>query len=233
MLAPAMDIPVDKLRLSTSPGALGESLSRSPREMVDLSPHLLRKIFPLDSSSSLFTVDDVINHIQQCSETNPAAVTPFIPAIKRLLDDCPIRPIRLKLLELHKILVNKGLTTNEPAREASHFFPSSVCPTIPSPHEDTQAMFNELFLSTGRVGNLFRLFAMHPTFFSRFLSSYHTVMLAAGPLPLPWRNYIATLVCFAHPAGKQPLSLSTCTVYFFVHVECASRAPVRPCFHCG
>ena len=58
---------------------------------------------------------------------------------------------------------------------------------------ESSELFNEAFVRFGRVSHLFQILAMHPTYASKFSDCMHTVMYGSGPLPRPWRAYIAAM----------------------------------------
>jgi hypothetical protein len=64
----------------------------------------------------------------------------------------------------------------------------------PEPAESVRPLFEDLFLTAGRISNLDQVLAMMPDFFSPAANTLHFVMREQGPLPLPWRNYLALLV---------------------------------------
>ncbi len=54
-------------------------------------------------------------------------------------------------------------------------------------------MFEDLFLTVGRVSHLDQVLALLPEFFVPAANTLHFIMRENGPLPLPWRNYLAIL----------------------------------------
>jgi hypothetical protein len=54
-------------------------------------------------------------------------------------------------------------------------------------------LFEDLFLTVGRVSHLDQVLALLPEFFVPAANTLHFIMRENGPLTLPWRNYLAIL----------------------------------------
>ena len=57
-----------------------------------------------------------------------------------------------------------------------------------------QLLYEETFLSEGRLSNIVQLLGYHPTYVNLFIKTHDFLMRGNGPLPLDIRNYIAILV---------------------------------------
>ncbi len=53
----------------------------------------------------------------------------------------------------------------------------------------------DIAIASGRVSNMDRVIAWHPTFLIMLRESLSFVMRRDGPLPVPWRHYIAIMAC--------------------------------------
>ncbi|XP_029920067.1 sestrin-2 isoform X2 [Myripristis murdjan] len=61
-----------------------------------------------------------------------------------------------------------------------------------------QDVLLEAFLSLGRVDHITMVMAMHPSYLSCFLRTQHALLELDGPLPRPWRHYIAVMAAARH-----------------------------------
>jgi len=76
-------------------------------------------------------------------------------------------------------------------------------PTVRS--TESSEIFQQAFVRFGRVSHLLQVLAMHPTYASKFSDCMHTIMYGSGPLPRPWRAYIAAM---AGAAARCPYIVS-------------------------
>ena len=63
------------------------------------------------------------------------------------------------------------------------------------PQAQVQLLYEETFLSEGRLSNIIQLLGYHPTYLNLFIKTHDFLMRGNGPLPLDIRSYIAILVC--------------------------------------
>ncbi|ORZ12104.1 PA26 p53-induced protein-domain-containing protein [Lobosporangium transversale] len=61
------------------------------------------------------------------------------------------------------------------------------------PDEATKQIMTQTFLNYGRTSNLFRILAFFPSFWEKFESSQNCMMNGPGPIPKPWRCYVAIM----------------------------------------
>ncbi|KAF9952592.1 Sestrin-1 [Mortierella alpina] len=61
------------------------------------------------------------------------------------------------------------------------------------PDEHTKQIMTQTFLNYGRTSNLFRIMAFFPSFWEKFESSQSCMMNGPGPIPKPWRCYVAIM----------------------------------------
>lgn len=61
------------------------------------------------------------------------------------------------------------------------------------PDEATKQIMTQTFANYGRTSNLFRIMAFFPTFWEKFESSQTCMMNGPGPIPKPWRCYVAIM----------------------------------------
>ncbi|KAG0197977.1 Sestrin-1 [Mortierella sp. GBA30] len=61
------------------------------------------------------------------------------------------------------------------------------------PDEATKQIMTQTFLNYGRTSNLFRIMAFFPSFWEKFESSQSCMMNGTGPIPKPWRCYVAIM----------------------------------------
>ena len=62
------------------------------------------------------------------------------------------------------------------------------------PDEATKQIMTQTFLNYGRASNLFRIMAFFPSFWEKFEQSQSCMMNGPGPIPKPWRCYVAIMV---------------------------------------
>ena len=85
-------------------------------------------------------------------------------------------------------------------------------------------MFVDAFLNDCRVSHMVQLMGYHPSYLDQFVKTHHFVMRGDGPLPLHWRNFIATMV--------RGFSLLCPSIFLFCLVQCISIDDTRstgPC----
>ncbi|KAG0022606.1 Sestrin-1 [Podila clonocystis] len=61
------------------------------------------------------------------------------------------------------------------------------------PDEATKLIMTQTFLNYGRASNLFRIMAFFPSFWEKFEQSQSCMMNGPGPIPKPWRCYVAIM----------------------------------------
>ncbi|KAK3817157.1 MAG: PA26 p53-induced protein-domain-containing protein [Linnemannia gamsii] len=61
------------------------------------------------------------------------------------------------------------------------------------PDEATKQIMTQTFANYGRTSNLFRIMAFFPSFWEKFESSQTCMMNGPGPIPKPWRCYVAIM----------------------------------------
>ncbi|KAI1296181.1 Sestrin-1 [Mortierella claussenii] len=61
------------------------------------------------------------------------------------------------------------------------------------PDEATKQIMTQTFLNYGRTSNLFRVLAFFPSFWEKFESAQTCMMNGPGPIPKPWRCYVAIM----------------------------------------
>ncbi|KAK3822468.1 MAG: PA26 p53-induced protein-domain-containing protein [Linnemannia elongata] len=76
-----------------------------------------------------------------------------------------------------------------PATAAGCLPPSVGC----VPDEATKQIMTQTFANYGRTSNLFRIMAFFPTFWEKFECSQTCMMNGPGPIPKPWRCYVAIM----------------------------------------
>ncbi|KAF8981784.1 Sestrin-1 [Entomortierella lignicola] len=61
------------------------------------------------------------------------------------------------------------------------------------PDEATKEIMTQTFLNYGRTSNLFRILAFFPSFWEKFENAQNCMMNGPGPIPKPWRCYVAIM----------------------------------------
>lgn len=74
----------------------------------------------------------------------------------------------------------------------SRMFKESVVPLV-TEREPAATLFKASWLNTGRVTHLSRILAWHPAFLEKFTETTDFLLRADGPLPFPYRHYLALL----------------------------------------
>ena len=87
-----------------------------------------------------------------------------------------------------------GITFPRPQSIPSYWIPMSSFSPIDTELEPFNRIFVDTYLITGRVSHLNRVLCLHPSFFEKYFATLNFIMRAEGPLPVPWRWYIAILV---------------------------------------
>eukprot|EP00026_Physarum_polycephalum_P005854 Phypoly_transcript_05893.p1 GENE.Phypoly_transcript_05893~~Phypoly_transcript_05893.p1 ORF type:complete len:624 (+),score=89.29 Phypoly_transcript_05893:72-1874(+) len=81
----------------------------------------------------------------------------------------------------------------KPSPGPSRFIPAAIIPPIDTDDPTISRIFQDLFLQVGRVTHTIRILAVHPAHLKRYHMTFSKIMREPGPLPPPWRNYIAIL----------------------------------------
>uniref|UniRef100_A0A3B3Q9W2 Sestrin 4 n=1 Tax=Paramormyrops kingsleyae TaxID=1676925 RepID=A0A3B3Q9W2_9TELE len=78
--------------------------------------------------------------------------------------------------------------------------PSAVCTMIPplSEKERASLLCMKALVSRGRLDTVSQQMAVHPQYLESFLHSQHYILHMDGPLPLPYRHYIAIMAAARH-----------------------------------
>jgi sestrin len=58
---------------------------------------------------------------------------------------------------------------------------------------DLQQLLEDIFLISGRVSHMEQVISALPSFFPAFIKAFNLIMRLDGPLPVPWRHYLAVL----------------------------------------
>jgi sestrin len=135
-----------------------------------------------------------------------------LPSVVRLSLECPFSDVRDEfhsflqtLCRLDQTLGNLNPTLIGP----SCFIQTDKAPLISSTESlsssssDTfihsqRQLFEDIFLATGRVSHVDQLMGWHPSFASLFAQSMQFIMDDNGPLPQPWRHFIAIMAAGRH-----------------------------------
>lgn len=76
------------------------------------------------------------------------------------------------------------------------------------PDEATKQIMTQTFLNYGRASNLFRIMAFFPSFWEKFEQSQSCMMNGPGPIPKPWRCYVAIMVSALQLSSLPPHTLT-------------------------
>lgn len=106
----------------------------------------------------------------------------------------PFKDVVLAFQSLIQKIKEEGILTLEyNIPNPSYFIPSKYFPPVYEAEGEYLSIYIDIFLQSGRVSNLNRVLALHPTYFVKYYAAYNFIMRDDGPLPLSWRNYIAIL----------------------------------------
>jgi hypothetical protein len=86
-----------------------------------------------------------------------------------------------------------GITLPKSRTTPSTFVPKNYFVPV-NTDSPLRQIFMDLFLHTGRVSHLNRVLLLHQSYFEKYYAMFAFIMRDNGPLPHPWRNYIAILV---------------------------------------
>ena len=81
------------------------------------------------------------------------------------------------------------------------YFPRRVATQLVPAQPDGAAqrtLFEQSFVTFGRVSHVSRVLAAHPTYLETYLTTMSTVLHGDGPLPLPWRAFIGVMAAARH-----------------------------------
>jgi len=130
----------------------------------------------------------------------------YIGGLVRMAYQNPFEDIRLTFLDILEelrvlsILVPEYYDPN--GSVPSDYAPSVFIPPCELPlltkDEDTSRMLQELFLARGRISHLNRVMSYYSTYMGKFEAVYELMMNGGGPLPKPWRHYLAILGASRH-----------------------------------
>jgi hypothetical protein len=148
-----------------------------------------------------FAVEDVLlqdesereeaaaNSISILSRCEEGELHKYLPLIIRLSRCCPFEDLRVPFTDfLQNSRINPQFRDLFKNSLCSYFIPPSVIPALSD--ERLRPIFEDEFLETGRISNIQRICAMHPTWLEAFDQTLRVIMQDDGPLPLPWRHYI-------------------------------------------
>jgi hypothetical protein len=145
-----------------------------------------------------------------------------LPQVLRLALACPLTDVRDSMRALLRDLAaidsqrySKYVAALEFAFRPSNFVPLSSC-VDPSAHaqegtpvpaavggesdacSEANSLLLEIFFATGRVSHMDLLMAWHPSYLAAYSECLRHLMESAGPLPTPWRNYLAIMAASRH-----------------------------------
>nr|XP_014341071.1 PREDICTED: sestrin-2 [Latimeria chalumnae] len=128
----------------------------------------------------------------------PAEISKIGVLLLRLSRNCPFRDIREKSLEVLQAAQDKRYKVPRPLGTGpSSFIPVQEILQEGAKNNDRQ-IFIEAFVSTGRVDHLLVVMGLHPEYLTSFWKTQYYLLQMDGPLPYPYRHYIAIMASARH-----------------------------------
>jgi len=126
----------------------------------------------------------------------------FYPILLRLAYECPFKDVQFACEDILSKLEAKGIRV--PRRKVvgpSRFISSKDCVSIETDDFETQSLFIEAFLLSGRTSHLTQNLAYHVRYLSCFIKFDSHLMREHGALPYDWRYYIGIMAASKHRCG--------------------------------
>lgn len=123
-----------------------------------------------------------------------------LPKITIVANKTPYRSVRLFLANLLTWFEEQmGCTLKSNINRTCSIFVSTK-ETIPltTSDPDPERILREAWAKNGRVTNLEQVLLWHPVYLGLHQSSINRLMREQGPLPLPWRFYLAIVTAARH-----------------------------------
>eukprot|EP01114_Cavostelium_apophysatum_P012588 TRINITY_DN2853_c0_g1_i3.p1 TRINITY_DN2853_c0_g1~~TRINITY_DN2853_c0_g1_i3.p1 ORF type:complete len:370 (-),score=89.81 TRINITY_DN2853_c0_g1_i3:57-1166(-) len=177
---------------------LGQSVTGPIVE--DFTPEFFRPLQQTDLKSRVEALNMIIDLLKQSLQSEEKKlIKHHIHNIVRLAYEVPFDDVMTSFQQFLKMVQESGaIVVPNPISFPSSFVLKSLFPPVNINEKPYRKIFVELFLQTGRVSHLYRLMAVHPSYFETFWSTFNFIMTEPGPLPVIWRNYIAILASAQH-----------------------------------
>lgn len=187
--------------VSGARGALGSAGAGAPvsssmeDELYSLS--LFHDIFVSDESQRRAALDAL-----RVKLTGPSAdaqvARRVLRTATRLAHTAPFEDVQSAFQAICAHFSSMGLPVLRWPSSPSRFVSADRVVPVWSVHPVIHETFADSFVQWGRVPNLLRLIAWHPEYLAAFYRTYEFIMHGDGPLPIPWRFYIAIMAAARH-----------------------------------
>jgi sestrin len=170
----------------------------------ELSMYFFQPLFTDDEAARADAAKRLCERLQAAaassSEDERRLVRHHFLTCVRLSLQAPFEDVRTTFARLvEQLNARRGELQLPEARPgpASWYFPAGVV-EVAEAQGRVQRLLQDIFLRTGRVTHLERVLAWHPSFLETWYLTQMCLMRGPGPLPGPWRNYIALLAAARH-----------------------------------
>eukprot|EP01083_Nonionella_stella_P136444 415205_1 len=163
---------------------------------IGCETQLFRRLKVMDKEERTSGMSAILSGLRTAALQNPDCkfVESSIYVAVRLSRECPFDDVRQEMRKFLDFLQEQTVTKipSYPVYGCSSFIPSKVL-TDASKNEETKRLFIELFVSNGRITHLEQVLGILPDFLRTYMDTYNFLFFEDGPLPVPWRFYIAII----------------------------------------
>lgn len=120
----------------------------------------------------------------------------YYPSVVRLAREAPFQFMREAFAKVVQAVESKWPDFGDfkPCMRVSYFIENNDIESVEcNKDEEITELFREAFLRTGRVSHFVQLLGWHKCYLKLLHRSFNSIMVQDGPLPLPWRSYIALM----------------------------------------
>eukprot|EP00742_Colponemidia_sp_Colp-10_P007485 GILJ01008064.1.p1 GENE.GILJ01008064.1~~GILJ01008064.1.p1 ORF type:complete len:558 (-),score=46.77 GILJ01008064.1:368-2041(-) len=185
--------------------ARADSLRRTERPSVVEDPRIaLNRILAYDGAVRTSLLEQLIKELEQGAETSPdshaSIIQSYAPSLFRLSLECPYSDVRRVCQDFVDWVKQSPISQNIDLPQdigPSMFFPKTA--TVPVEAEGaTRQLFEDIFATLSRIPHFQWLMAWYPDYLRRFIVVDNFIMRQQGPLPIPWRHYLAIMAAARH-----------------------------------
>lgn len=154
----------------------------------------------------VMTKVEAIKPIPSGAPSPPASGSPLSSDLNDILAHllmlsrrCPFEDVRGSSSRLLQSLQDLGVRIPRPLGNGpSRFIPEKEILKISKVDTRTQTIFEDAFVTLGRLDNISVVMGFHPHYLTSFLRTQHYLLQMDGPLPLHYRHYIGIMAAARH-----------------------------------
>ena len=136
--------------------------------------------------------------LAKTARENRASLPDLILTAQRLAVECPFADVRTAMTVFIAMFEDEFGAALPPPLPSSDFIAADALVDRTAVDSPANSLFEWSFLTHGSVPNLVHVLAYHPTYLECVLSTHDVVLYGDGPLPVPWRCYIAIMAAARH-----------------------------------